>query len=78
MARAVRGAAAAASAAAAPAASWTSRSGARSRARRLTTLRKTISNKMVESWTHVPHVTQFDEADVTAIMALRKKYAAGV
>jgi pyruvate dehydrogenase E2 component (dihydrolipoamide acetyltransferase) len=44
--------------------------------KKLTTLRKTISNKMVESWTHVPHVTQFDEADVTAIMALRKKYAA--
>ena len=43
--------------------------------KRITTLRKTISNKMVESWTHVPHVTQFDEADVTAIMALRKKYA---
>jgi pyruvate dehydrogenase E2 component (dihydrolipoamide acetyltransferase) len=45
-------------------------------AKKLTTLRKTISNKMVESWTHVPHVTQFDEADVTALMALRKKYAA--
>jgi pyruvate dehydrogenase E2 component (dihydrolipoamide acetyltransferase) len=44
--------------------------------KKITTLRKTISNKMVESWTHVPHVTQFDEADVTAIMALRKKYAA--
>jgi pyruvate dehydrogenase E2 component (dihydrolipoamide acetyltransferase) len=43
--------------------------------KKITTLRKTISNKMVESWTHVPHVTQFDEADVTAIMALRKKYA---
>jgi pyruvate dehydrogenase E2 component (dihydrolipoamide acetyltransferase) len=36
--------------------------------KKLTTLRKTISNKMVESWTHVPHVTQFDEADVTAII----------
>lgn len=43
--------------------------------KRITTLRKTISNKMVESWTHVPHVTQFDEADVTALMALRKNYA---
>ena len=43
--------------------------------KKITTLRKTISNKMVESWTHVPHVTQFDEADVTAIMTLRKKYA---
>jgi pyruvate dehydrogenase E2 component (dihydrolipoamide acetyltransferase) len=44
--------------------------------KKITTLRKTISNKMVDSWTHVPHVTQFDEADVTAIMAMRKKYAA--
>ena len=31
---------------------------------------------MAESWTSTPRVTQFDEADVTALMALRKKYAA--
>ena len=31
---------------------------------------------MAESWTTVPRVTQFDEADVTALMELRKKYAA--
>lgn len=37
-------------------------------------LRKTIGQKMVESWTTVPHVTQFDEADITALLALRKKY----
>ncbi|MCC6395702.1 MAG: 2-oxo acid dehydrogenase subunit E2 [Bacteroidetes bacterium] len=42
--------------------------------KRITTLRKTISTKMVESWTRVPHVTQFDEADITGILALRKKY----
>ncbi len=41
---------------------------------KMTTLRKTISAKMVESWTRVPHVTQFDEADITALLALRKKY----
>jgi pyruvate dehydrogenase E2 component (dihydrolipoamide acetyltransferase) len=42
--------------------------------KRMTTLRKTISTKMVESWNRVPHVTQFDEADITGILALRKKY----
>ena len=31
---------------------------------------------MTESWSTTPRVTQFDEADVTALMALRKKYAA--
>jgi pyruvate dehydrogenase E2 component (dihydrolipoamide acetyltransferase) len=41
---------------------------------KMTTLRKTISAKMVESWTRVPHVTQFHEADITALLALRKKY----
>jgi pyruvate dehydrogenase E2 component (dihydrolipoamide acetyltransferase) len=32
---------------------------------------------MRESWTTVPRVTQFDEADITALMDLRKKYQAG-
>jgi pyruvate dehydrogenase E2 component (dihydrolipoamide acetyltransferase) len=31
---------------------------------------------MAESWSTTPRVTQFDEADITALMALRKKYAA--
>jgi pyruvate dehydrogenase E2 component (dihydrolipoamide acetyltransferase) len=43
--------------------------------KKLTTLRKAISSKMSESWTTVPHVTQFDEADVTGLLELRKKYA---
>lgn len=43
--------------------------------KKLTNLRKTIGHKMVESWTAVPHVTQFEEANITALMALRKKYA---
>jgi pyruvate dehydrogenase E2 component (dihydrolipoamide acetyltransferase) len=30
---------------------------------------------MSENWNTIPHVTQFDEADVTALMALRSKYA---
>ncbi len=37
-------------------------------------LRKKIGEKMAESWTTIPHVTQFDEADITDMMALRKKY----
>jgi len=43
---------------------------------KMTTLRRAISRKMVESWTSVPHIAQFDEVDVTDLLALRKKYAA--
>jgi pyruvate dehydrogenase E2 component (dihydrolipoamide acetyltransferase) len=42
----------------------------------LSPLRKVIARRMAESWTSTPRVTQFDEADITALMALRKKYAA--
>ena len=42
---------------------------------KITTLRRSISRKMVESWTTVPHIAQFDEVDVTELLALRKKYA---
>ena len=41
----------------------------------LTSLRQKISQKMSESWTTIPHVTQFEEIDITALMELRKKYA---
>ena len=41
---------------------------------KLTNLRMLISAKMSESWTTVPHVTQFDEADVTGILELKKKH----
>jgi pyruvate dehydrogenase E2 component (dihydrolipoamide acetyltransferase) len=41
----------------------------------LTSLRQVISRRMSESWTSVPRVTQFDEADVTDLMALRARYA---
>jgi len=37
-------------------------------------LRQAIGEKMSESWKSIPHVTQFDEADITDIMTLRKKY----
>jgi pyruvate dehydrogenase E2 component (dihydrolipoamide acetyltransferase) len=38
-------------------------------------MRKKIAEKMALSWATIPHVTQFDEADITALNALRKKYA---
>ncbi len=41
----------------------------------LTQLRRVISRRMSESWHAVPRVTQFDEADITGLMELRKKYA---
>jgi len=42
----------------------------------VTSLRKIIAQRMHESWAAVPRVTQFDEADITNIVALRKKYIA--
>ena len=42
--------------------------------KKMTQLRKAISNKMVESWTTIPHITQFDNVDVTDVLALRKKF----
>lgn len=38
-------------------------------------IRQTISRRMVESKVSIPHVTQFDEADISALNELRKKYA---
>ncbi len=40
-----------------------------------TPLRQVIARRMSESWNTVPHVTQFDEADITGLLALRKKNA---
>ena len=41
----------------------------------LTALRSTIARRLSESWTSTPRVTQFDEADISALDALRKKHA---
>ncbi len=41
----------------------------------LTPLRQVIARRMTENWNAIPHVTQFEEADITALNALRKKYA---
>lgn len=38
-------------------------------------LRQAIANQMVQSRTRIPEVTQFDEADITALNDLRKKHA---
>lgn len=35
-------------------------------------IRKTIANKMHESWSTVPRVTNFDDADVTSLEAMRQ------
>lgn len=42
----------------------------------LSPLRQTISRRMSESWNAVARVTQFDEADVTPLLAWRKTYGA--
>lgn len=41
--------------------------------KRLSSLRRTIAERMAESWATIPHVTQCDDADITELMALRKK-----
>lgn len=43
---------------------------------KMSKLRQIISTRMVESWTTIPHVTQYDDADITDVLALRKKHAA--
>lgn len=37
-------------------------------------LRRTVAQRMTESWTTIPRVTQFDEADITALNDLRRKH----
>jgi pyruvate dehydrogenase E2 component (dihydrolipoamide acetyltransferase) len=37
-------------------------------------LRSTIARRMGENWNTIPHVTQFEEADITDILSLRKKF----
>jgi pyruvate dehydrogenase E2 component (dihydrolipoamide acetyltransferase) len=42
----------------------------------LSPLRQTIMRRMGESWSQVPRVTQFDEADATWLLQLRERYKA--
>lgn len=44
--------------------------------KKLTPLRETIARRMSQSWEQVPRVTQFDEADLTSVLALRKAHQA--
>lgn len=43
--------------------------------KRMSALRRTVTDRTQEAWSTVPHVFQFDEADITALMEMRKKYA---
>lgn len=42
----------------------------------MTFLRRTVGKRMVDSWTTIPLITQFDEADITSLLELRKKHVA--
>jgi pyruvate dehydrogenase E2 component (dihydrolipoamide acetyltransferase) len=42
--------------------------------KKLTSIRRTISQRMVQSWTTLPHITQFDDVDITHLNSLRKRY----
>ncbi|MDH4154458.1 MAG: 2-oxo acid dehydrogenase subunit E2 [Nitrospira sp.] len=41
----------------------------------LPSLRRKIAANMTQAWTTIPHVHQFQEADITDLMALHKRYA---
>jgi pyruvate dehydrogenase E2 component (dihydrolipoamide acetyltransferase) len=41
----------------------------------MSSLRRTISQRMQMAWTTIPHVTQFDEADITRLTEIRKHHA---
>jgi len=45
------------------------------RREKLSPLRRTVSRRMVESWTSIPKINQFWDADITSLLALRKKHA---
>ncbi len=40
----------------------------------LSPLRQTVARVMTESWNSIPHVTQFGQADVTDLLALKQRY----
>ena len=46
------------------------------RREKMSPLRRTVSRRMVESWTAIPKINQFADADITNLLALRKKHAA--
>jgi pyruvate dehydrogenase E2 component (dihydrolipoamide acetyltransferase) len=44
---------------------------------KMSPLRRTVSRRMVESWTTIPKINQFADADISNLLALRKKNAPG-
>ena len=46
------------------------------RRERMSPLRQTVSRRMSESWTAIPKINQFDDIDITDLLAVRQKYAA--
>ena len=46
------------------------------RREKMSPLRRTVSRRMTDSWTTIPKINQFADADITALLALRKKHAA--
>jgi pyruvate dehydrogenase E2 component (dihydrolipoamide acetyltransferase) len=42
----------------------------------MSSLRRTVSQRMIASWSTVPKINQFDDADITNLLALRKKHSA--
>ena len=45
------------------------------RREKMSPLRRTVSRRMVESWTTIPKINQFADADITALLEMRKKHA---
>jgi pyruvate dehydrogenase E2 component (dihydrolipoamide acetyltransferase) len=45
------------------------------RRERMSPLRRTVSRRMIESWTTIPKINQFEDADITNLLALRRKHA---
>lgn len=48
------------------------------RRERMTQIRTAIANHMTRSWTTIPHVTNFDDADITDLEGMRKSVPAGL
>lgn len=46
------------------------------RREKMSALRRTVSQRMAESWSAIPKIDQFDDVDVTDLLALRKKHSA--
>jgi pyruvate dehydrogenase E2 component (dihydrolipoamide acetyltransferase) len=41
----------------------------------MTSVRRTTARRLSQAWTTIPHVTHFDQADITHLETLRKRYA---